>query len=639
VGEYDFIVTVKVDMIDATVLILDSKGIKSEEYKTALYLNQTYTFTPSLIKGGEMIDLDGITIEYHSSNKSVATATADGKNAKISAIALGKTNVWATCEYDGESYTSRKIEVTVKNSTEILLSKESFTFVTSEDLQGNPVSVGATDRIYVSYRNLATGEIIPVSQNDIVFEVENKEIATVDSWGNLMGKSAGTTKLKISTEFGEASVDIAVSFPIYSAQDLDTIALATYNMTLTQATKFLAGNFVLMNDIDYATHTRNYMLPIASLNANDAANVADDLYLDRDTPRYGEEHGGVSYYSKAWKEILSLTEGYEAFTVTDSAQHEDASEQNPVNIQAKRLFKANGEPFEGINPNGVKFTGTLDGNGYSIKNAWLMLDNYLMSGGFVWTVSVSPAYMSGFIGYQAGTVKNISFDNLSIGDVQTIVNNGKYDYASRKGNWGSYVGSIGALYTGMLNADNNQSEGYGVNSRSADRFYIERVTIDGKEKADSFRRGIPFFGYWNNRESTANALFIKNEGTIENIKMSYIATGTISDGNNVAMANGFVLVNDGKVNNSVVERKVYEGQYITKPQKGRLIFLNRPNGSVENVYLTTNGIGNDMPYNSKGLYDVTECNTSNLLAGTVSGLDASIWSGASLIKGCALKVD
>ena len=146
VGEYDFIVTVKVDMIDATVLILDSKGIKSDEYKTALYLNQTYTFTPSLIKGGEMIDLDGITVEYHSSNKSVATATADGKNAKISAIALGKTNVWATCEYDGESYTSRKIEVTVKNSTEILLSKDSFTFVTSEDLQGNPVSVGATDR-------------------------------------------------------------------------------------------------------------------------------------------------------------------------------------------------------------------------------------------------------------------------------------------------------------------------------------------------------------------------------------------------------------------------------------------------------------------------------------------------------------
>ena len=146
------------------------------------------------------------------------------------------------------------------------------------------------------------------------------------------------------------------------------------------------------------------------------------------------------------------------------------------------------------------------------------------------------------------------------------------------------------------------------------------------------------FAYKNDRESGPNALFLKNEGTIENIKMSYIATGTHSDINNCVRADGFVLVNDGAVKNSIVERIVYEGAYAKKPQKGRMIYLNRANGSIDNVYLTTNGIGNELPYNTKGTYDVTECTSSNLLASTVSKLDTNVWNGAYLIKGCALRV-
>ena len=634
VGEYVLTCTVKVDMIDATILLLNSNGVKQEENKTALYLNQTYTFTPVLVKGASTISLEGLTISYYSTDSETVSVENVQNGVKVSALKLGSANVWASVDYEGVTYTSKKIEVKVKNSTELVLSRDSFTFVTSEDLQGNPVTSGSTSRLYVSYRNLETNEVIPVSKNDITFKVLDEGIASVDSWGNLMGKEAGQTTLKVYTEYGEAEVDIAVSYPIFSAEDLDTIALATYNMSVTKASKFLSSTFILMNDIDYDLHQRNYMLPIASLNAQSSMDTVRDLYLDRDVPRYGEADGTVSYYSKAWKEILNLTEGYTEFIVTSSAEHEDASQTNPVTIQAKRLYKQNGDAFEGINPYGVKFTGVIDGNGYSIKNAWLMLDNYLVGGGFIYVSSLSPAFMSGFIGYQAGTVKNISFDNLSIGDTQTIINNGKYQPTSRRGNWGSFANTVLEAYTGELNADKSQSVGYNLNSRSAYRFYTEKVSVDGKEKAESFKRGIVCLGYRNERESSANALFIHNEGKIENVKMSYVATGTISDTNNNLRADGLVLVNDGSIKNSIVERRVFDNSYVKLPQAGRVVYLNRLNGSVENLYLTTNGIGNEISLNTKGFMDLTVCASSSDLLTTVNGLDSSIWNGTSLIKGC-----
>ena len=240
-------------------------------------------------------------------------------------------------------------------------------------------------------------------------------------------------------------------------------------------------------------------------------------------------------------------------------------------------------------------------------------------------------------GYQSGTIKNLEFDNLVIGDAFTVVNNGKYEPTSRTGAYKSYDKSLAASYS-IMNSRKTCSETYKANANNAYRFYTEKVMIEGKEKAQSFRRMMPLYEWFQRRVSSANALFILNKGSIENVKMNYLATATWSDTNDCILADGLVLVNDGLVKDSVVERKVYDGNYSTAPQAGRVVFLNRINGRIDNLYLTTNGIGNNAPLNTKGVIDLTVCETSNALASSVSGLDTNIWNGISLIDGCAIRV-
>jgi uncharacterized protein YjdB len=123
-GETELECVVEVKMIDATVLILDSNGTKSGENETALYLNQKYCFYPELIEGGSSVSLDNVTVTYHTSDEEIVKIEeSSSEKATVSAKKVGLAYVWASCNYGGKEYASHKIEVTVKLSTELVLSR------------------------------------------------------------------------------------------------------------------------------------------------------------------------------------------------------------------------------------------------------------------------------------------------------------------------------------------------------------------------------------------------------------------------------------------------------------------------------------------------------------------------------------
>lgn len=341
-------------------------------------------------------------------------------------------------------------------------------------------------------------------------------------------KGSGDFKVLVKSRFNNAKFDVRVSYPISSAADLDFLSLVTYRENAETASKYLSANYLFTNDIDYSTHTRNYILPIASVNHEISRSYNSgwkfkEEYRNLTSGSIGEFLlGGLgrgSYYSLGWKYILGLTE---ATTTVSTETH-------------RYLKNSDDSEFRGVNPNGLAFTGRMDGNGYAIgsseNKAYYMLDNLQgqpRNGG-----SSSSASYTGvggfFIGYNIGIIENLEI-YASVADPMNIniqITDAEKPYEHK------YVSSSTSL-TATYRAMSDKM----LNSRSSEG-----------------QKGLPFTSYNPHRGGSigATGLVAVNNGTIKNIYHNVLVKANCAE--TVLSAQGVLVgVNGNKIENCIVDK-------------------------------------------------------------------------------------
>ena len=367
----------------------------------------------------------------------------------------------------------------------------------------------------------------------------NETVAKVNDGGIIEAVSSGETVITATAPDATNTVDISVTVwvGIATPADMDALSLITYYNDKTTAQTLLSKNYLLMNDIDYSTHVRNFILPIASLKGNtdngsdhtDVFGLVNETIWARQASGWGWGGPGgwyASYYSESWKAILNLTEagdGTNGYYLQNEADEE----------------------FLGINPNAVRFSGVLNGNGYSVKNAWIMADNFvtLMPNDSYATIGVGNC----LIGVNSGTITNIGFESINMPNTNVTYEITKTDGLNTEMKYKQYWHNASA--SGTLNGQ------YCGLSASA---YVKANLTEPTGiclQANTSRR--------DRAMSMSSALILSNLGTINNVYFDYASCSTTGGwSGDRARGDGLVFINANKMSDCLVVRHdPAEGQF------------------------------------------------------------------------------
>lgn len=235
---------------------------------------------------------------------------------------------------------------------------------------GNTTLSGKENSLMTSYtiklkaENSTQSEII----QDATWQSSDQQIVTVSN-GTLTPISEGQTTVSATYKDKTYTCIVTVGTAISCKEDLTKLSLASYK---SETRDLLSKNYVLVSDIDY---TDSVIYPIAGVSLD-----------GKITPhKYNGEYR-VYTDSLQWKKLLEST--YNDFDWESFSRN-------------------------GINPTGVAFSGIIEGNGYSIKNASLMGDNCITN---AWD-RFGGAFAN-VIGRLTGTVRNIGFLDLAYQEIR-----------------------------------------------------------------------------------------------------------------------------------------------------------------------------------------------------------------------------
>ncbi len=491
-------------------LALDANCIDGADGTGEAMLEQTYTYCALVYSGRE----SALAETYSLSSDSDCIVVNENENT-FYAAKIGTSTLTISSQINGITLTAQ-YEVSVVDNRALISEKEQIVLLSPIGLKGQSVTENVSRRINLYELNRINGEKKLVENETVNFTVADETIVSIDITGELIAKKSGSTSVVCVKDGRDTTLKVSVYCPIYNAEDLDILSLATYNEDAETAREILSRNYLFMNDIDYETHVRNYILPIASVTLG---SVTTNEYST-----CGYSASTLSYYSLAWKNILQLT---------------DKEFSTPETGTFHVLYKNETEEFQGINPNGLRFTGILDGNGYSIKNAWFMYDNVL---GQHWTVGWSGVYYS-FVGMNEGIIRNIEFENVNIPNGATRLIDGKYYDAASYGS-GSYPSdnplALHNIYLGMT--DFCSDEEFAVLRENA-----PKIASINKETVMVYRSN----RNWGAASETS-AMVIVNYGVIENVHYANVITTRGSVYDSSVAGYGLVNVNNGIVKECVI---------------------------------------------------------------------------------------
>lgn len=374
----------------------------------------------------------------------------------------------------------------------------------------------------------------------------NETVAKVNDGGIIEAVSSGEAVITATAPDATNTVDISVTVwvGIATPADMDALSLITYYNDKTTAQTLLSKNYLLMNDIDYSTHVRNFILPIASPSGglygqnSSVAGATDCFQLNNGNVIWATASAikasngmgmKVAHYSLTWKTLLGLTDA----TVTVGS--------NTVHY----LVDSEGSEFKGINPNLVSFSGVLNGNGYSVKNAWIMADNFvtLMPNDSYATIGVGNC----LIGVNSGTITNIGFESINMPNTNVTYEITKTDGLNTEMKYKQYWHNASA--SGTLNGQ------YCGLSASA---YVKANLTEPTGiclQANTSRR--------DRAMSMSSALILSNLGTINNVYFDYASCSTTGGwSGDRARGDGLVFINANKMSDCLVVRHdPAEGQF------------------------------------------------------------------------------
>lgn len=316
------------------------------------------------------------TVEWSVSDAETLELTANGM---VTPKLTGITTITATCEYEGETYTAEK-QITVVEPIYYAFSKSNVKLASPLTLSGaeNAKHITNTKDIVLNRVNLVTREAVQIPVDDYTVAISDAEVATstaTETGVKLEAKKVGNAMLTATlSENGEMIIGkIQVAYTIASVADMDVLALASWNDS-----SLLKESFLMVNDIDYKG---DVMMPIAAFNDNVKARSL-----------------GIQ-----WKYRLKKTgDNYEFLRGEDFGKKDTGlSDEEFATLNSVGGLNKN---------NAASFSGTFDGNGYSIKNGELFYG--------VVTINTDAdmyyATYSQLFGKFTGTLKNVSFENIGM---------------------------------------------------------------------------------------------------------------------------------------------------------------------------------------------------------------------------------
>ena len=324
---------------------------------------------------------------YSGGDESKATVTESG-------LVCGKEvcddlEIYASAVYDGKTYTASK-HISVVSPYYYVLSDPAIRLATVKTLSGDP-NEAFTEKsgVTLSRINVLDDSDRSVIEN-VSVSVADGEIAEIsaDGQGVISVRSketAGETVARVNAEGAETTVVVKIEImtAIAAVEDMDVLGYASL-----LDPELLAGKYVLVGDIDYRG---DVIFPIASYRLSSTASA---------TRETGEQ----------WKYRLNKTEsGYAPVARADFGKKGQG-----LTDEQFAAFKV-----KGINPANTSFKGVFDGNGFGIKNAAIFFGSVLLVEGNL----AVPEY-AGIFGRLTGTLKNVSFENISIQDPADMIANG-----------------------------------------------------------------------------------------------------------------------------------------------------------------------------------------------------------------------
>ncbi len=380
---------------------IDVGDVLGEEL--SVFVGSVYEYELVFVNGSnaQEVDVDKVSL-YTSDDSIVKLEKGDGAIVKLTGLTCGSAFISASYKHDGKTYYSNEYKISVSVDEAIVCDVEQIDLFAPKGLAGNATAVDkcekSVDELEIYYYSQTLDKLDRFDLDALSFSTSDSAIAVVEE-GKIKARSFGRTNLIVETDIGTKEIPLLVYSPISSAADLDVLAMSTYTETVKKSQAYMAGYYKFTNDIDYGTHVRNYILPIAPVMPVFASGYLTNGAKTRHILWAGTTESDSSFYSLGWKDVLGL---------------EEAVAENG----GKYLVNADGSEFRGINPNGLHFTGVIDGNGYAIKNAWYMYDNYIAGG---------HGSSVGFVGINDGTIENLEM-NVSVPNWYTMYNNGKYKY-------------------------------------------------------------------------------------------------------------------------------------------------------------------------------------------------------------------
>lgn len=289
-----------------------------------------------------------------------------------------------SCEYNGTTYTAEKT-LAVKEPIYYSWNKPTTCVASNQTLSGEVNTKHTQVELSLHQINLLTGVEQTLSTSDYELEIVDETVATFEKTENAVrinGKAVGETviKAKLNKTGDVVSNKIEVWNAVATIADMDALALACYKQA-----SLLKEKFLLVDDIDYAG---DVIMPIAPFDDN-----------------AGKRSLGIQ-----WKYRLEKTDNGYVFV------NRDDFGKAGTGLTDKEFIELAG--IGGLNKNNAsQFSGTFDGNGYSIKNAKLFYGVTTLNQ----DANSYYASYSNVFGLFKGTLRNISFENIGIQNPADIV--------------------------------------------------------------------------------------------------------------------------------------------------------------------------------------------------------------------------
>ncbi len=471
----------------------------------------TLTLKSYLFHGEEQNEItEGVT--YTSSDEAVVSV-ADGA---VTGLKVGTASVTASYVYGGKTLTATvEFEVVNVNYCKTYVGETEVTAL-------NPVRVNVADAYFGSTASSATVSVKEIDiktgaetdVSDKIVWMSSDEAVATGNGGTITGgtKNGGATLTGVLDGVEVTGIEVEGFTEITTIAQMDKLALVTwdYKNDVETAKKYLAGNYVLGADIDYAGQR---ILPIANVGVKvTTVDKNEGWWNDSDL---GQQ---VSYNSFIWRDILTAYDnrGTADWRTVKAATAADAwATLKTAWEDANNYNKAGVANFMGVNPSNLPFTGIFDGNGYSIKHAQIIYANAFnmyRGGRDKWYAAGACVF-----GENQGTITGIDFYDLR--------------YTEQYGEADGVTGGSGVLKTGEGSAIYSTSGGNKLgyaNNHGASKFggllrYNKGTFSNIKvtfTTVDDYT-----WDYWNDYKlnSSATSLGIcYNKGLMENVVLVFV---------------------------------------------------------------------------------------------------------------------